>query len=635
MRNYCYKSIGKAMVIVALTMFIGGCSSPVGPDPSPATDFTLTYAAGVNGTLSGTATQSVASGGSGTSVTAVPDTGYHFVAWSDANITNPRTDTGVTANVTVTAIFAINTYTLTYTAGTNGAITGTSPQTVNYNANGTTVTAEPDSSYHFVKWSDYSQQNPRTDTSVTADVTVSAIFAVNTTQYTLTYTAGANGSITGTSPQIKYSGEDGTAVTAVPSTGYHFVNWSDSSTANPRTDSSVTANISVTANFAINTYTLTYTAGANGSITGTSPQTVNYNASGTEVTAVPDIGYHFVNWNDSSTANPRTDSSVTANVTVTANFAINTYTLTYTAGAHGSITGTSPQTVNYNANGTAVTAVPCTGYHFVSWSDGMMTASRTDSSVSADVTVTATFAINTYTLTYTAGANGTITGTSPQTVNYNTPGVAVTAVPSTGYHFVNWSDSSTANPRTDSSVTANISVTANFAINIYTLTYAAGENGSITGTSPQTVNYNASGNPVTATPSPGYHFVSWSDSSTANPRIDTSVSTNVTVTASFAIDGVSNITFTAPYEELIDLSADPDKSLEKPNYPGLTVWVGAYSAYTWYMDGVVESGETGNTYVLGTWDLAIGVHNLTVIVTKDSVPYSKQLRFRVVSYVVN
>ena len=39
-----------------------------------------------------------------------------------------------------------------------------------------------------------------------------------------------------------------------------------------RTDTNVTANISVTANFAINTYTLTYTAGANGSITGTSPR---------------------------------------------------------------------------------------------------------------------------------------------------------------------------------------------------------------------------------------------------------------------------------------------------------------------------------------------------------------------------
>ena len=36
----------------------------------------------------------------------------------------------------------------------------------------------------------------------------------------------------------------------------------------------------MTANFAINTYTLTYAAGANGTITGTSPQTVNHGASG-------------------------------------------------------------------------------------------------------------------------------------------------------------------------------------------------------------------------------------------------------------------------------------------------------------------------------------------------------------------
>ena len=62
---------------------------------------------------------------------------------------------------------------------------------------------------------------------------------------------------------------------------------------------------------------------------------------------------------------------MTANVSVTANFAINTYTLTYTAGANGSITGTSPQTVNHGADGTPVTAVPNTGYHFVDWSDGV------------------------------------------------------------------------------------------------------------------------------------------------------------------------------------------------------------------------------------------------------------------------
>ena len=212
--------------------------------------------------------------------------------------------------------------------------------------------------------------------------------------YTLTYTAGANGMISGTSPQTVISGGSGTAVTAVPDTGYHFVNWSDASTDNPRTDTNVMGDISVTANFAINTYTLTYTAGANGSIVGTSPQMVNYGGDGTLVTATPDTGYHFVSWSDGYPTAARTDTNVMADVNATATFAINTYTLTYTAGANGSIVGTSPQMVNYGGDGTLVTATPDTGYHFVSWSDGYPTAARTDTNVMADVNATATFAIN-------------------------------------------------------------------------------------------------------------------------------------------------------------------------------------------------------------------------------------------------
>ena len=71
----------------------------------------------------------------------------------------------------------------------------------------------------------------------------------STNAYVLTYTAGANGSITGTSTQTVSSGADGSAVTAVGDAGYSFIDWSDSSTANPRTDINVTDNISVTANF--------------------------------------------------------------------------------------------------------------------------------------------------------------------------------------------------------------------------------------------------------------------------------------------------------------------------------------------------------------------------------------------------
>jgi thermitase len=146
--------------------------------------------------------------------------------------------------------------------------------------------------------------------------------------------------------------------------------------------------------------------------------------------------------------------------------AVDTYTLTYTAGANGTIRGTSQQTVTSGASGTAVTAVPNTGYHFTSWSDGWPTAARTDTNVTANKSVTANFAIDapsTYTLTYTAGAGGTISGTSPQTVNSGASGTQVTAVPNTGFHFVNWSDGWPTAARTDTNVTANKSVTVSFA----------------------------------------------------------------------------------------------------------------------------------------------------------------------------
>jgi hypothetical protein len=53
------------------------------------------------------------------------------------------------------------------------------------------------------------------------------------------------------------------------------------------------ADMTLYANWTINQYTLEYTSGANGSISGMATQTVNYGVDGTTVTAVPDLGYHF------------------------------------------------------------------------------------------------------------------------------------------------------------------------------------------------------------------------------------------------------------------------------------------------------------------------------------------------------
>jgi kumamolisin len=75
---------------------------------------------------------------------------------------------------------------------------------------------------------------------------------------------------------------------------------------------------------------------------------------------------------------------------------IKTYTLTYTAGVNGSVSGTTPQTVSSGGSGTPVTAVANSGYHFVSWSDGITSATRTDTNVTANISVASSFVSDPY-----------------------------------------------------------------------------------------------------------------------------------------------------------------------------------------------------------------------------------------------
>ncbi len=205
----------------------------------------------------------------------------------------------------------------------------------------------------------------------------------------------------------------------------------------------------------IQTYTLTYTAGAGGSISGATPQTVPHGSSGSAVTATPDAGYSFTQWSDGGTANPRTDTNVTANITVQAQFVQDPVD-----GACGSAHGgtfTSAPATNLCAAGTPG-AVSGSGPW--TWTCGGI-AGGTDASCSAD--------IQTYTLTYTAGSGGSISGTTPQTVPHGSSGSAVTATPDAGYSFTQWSDGGTANPRTDANVTANITVQAQFTLNTHAI----------------------------------------------------------------------------------------------------------------------------------------------------------------------
>ena len=365
--------------------------------------------------------------------------------------------------------------------------------------------------------------------------------------HTVTFQAGAHGTLTGTTSQTVNYGSNCTAVTPVPDLGYHFTGWTGDyvGSENPLTVTNVTADMTITASFAIDTHTVTFQAGAHGSLTGTTPQTVNYGANCTPVTPVPDLGYHFTGWTGDYVGNdnPLTITNVTADMTITASFAIDTHTVTFQAGAHGSLTGTTPQTVNYGANCTPVTPVPDLGYHFTGWTGDYVGSDNplTITDVTADLTITASFAIDTHTVTFVAGAHGSLTGATPQTVNYGSNCTPVTPVPDLGYHFTGWTGDyvGSDNPLTVTNVTADMTVTASFALLVYTVTFAAEAGGSVQGAATQVVPYGAATAPVTAIPADGWAFVRWNGrdgfESEQNPLTLTDVRHSALITATFAI----------------------------------------------------------------------------------------------------
>jgi uncharacterized repeat protein (TIGR02543 family) len=101
-------------------------------------------------------------------------TGYTFKGWSTSasGSVNVSTTTKVTGNVTYYAVWQINSYTLTVTAGTGGTVSGGG--TYNYGATAI-LKATPSAGYHFVKWSDGNTNASRTVT-VTGNATYTATF---------------------------------------------------------------------------------------------------------------------------------------------------------------------------------------------------------------------------------------------------------------------------------------------------------------------------------------------------------------------------------------------------------------------------------------------------------------------------
>ena len=287
-----------------------------------------------------------------------------------------------------------------------------------------TLTATAAEHYHFVQWSNGETANPYTFT-LAGDTTITAVFAID--QHIVT-ASGEHGTVAGGG---KHNHGSDVTLTATADAHYHFVQWSNGETTNHYTFT-LAGDTTINAVFAIDQHTVT-AVGEHGTVTGAG--TYEY---GTEVTleATADAHYHFVQWSNGETTNPYT-FTLAGDTTINAVFAIDQHTVT-AVGEHGTVTGAG--TYEY---GTEVTleATADAHYHFVQWSNGETTNPYTFT-LAGDTTINAVFAIDQHTVT-ASGENGTVTGAG--TYAYGAE-VTLTATANDHFHFVQWSDSSWANP---------------------------------------------------------------------------------------------------------------------------------------------------------------------------------------------
>ena len=367
---------------------------------------------------------------------------------------------------------------------------------------GVKVTAIPAANHRFLQWSDGQTDNPRT-LSLVSDTALEAQFAWGVI-YTLTVGSSntSRGTATGGGDYIQ---DTTVTLTATANYGYHFSQWSDGDTNNPR-QYTVTANATVNASFAPNQYALDVDCDSEqGTVSGGG--SYDYNTSHS-ISATATTGYHFTQWSDGNTQNPRS-VTLTQDTAFTAEFAINVYTLTVTASEHGTVSDGG----DYD-HGTSVTveASADEGYHFTQWSDGS-TDNPYTFTLTGDLSLTASFAPNRYAVSVLASEGGTASA-SADSVDYGSS-VILTATAATGHHFVAWQDGSTDNPYTVV-VTADTTFTATFERNSYTVNATCdSEQGSVSGSGSYLYGDTAT---LTATAAPHWHFTQWNDGNKQNPR---------------------------------------------------------------------------------------------------------------------
>ena len=508
-----------------------------------------------------------------------------------------------------------------------GTITGTGTYEL---GEGVNLVATPNTGYNFTNWTENGtvvSTNATYTFTATANRTLVANFTQRTYNVTATVDPANSGTISGNNSPYTYG--TNVSLTANANAGYAFVNWTDEDanvvSTNANYQFTIDGNRTFVAHFEIEEYEITATANptAGGSVTGAG--TFQYGQNVT-LNATANTGYTFTNWTENGSvvsSNAEYSFTATASRTLVANFQINTYNISATANptAGGTISGAGEYTHGENVT---LTATANTGYDFVNWTENGAAVS-TETSISftatADRNLVANFSIESYTISATASPSngGTVSGTGEYDYGQT---VTLSATPSTGYHFVNWTDNGvevSTSAEYSFTATADRTLVANFSINRYHVTATVNDptkgNVTIEGETTDGMYDYGTVLVMTAAATEGNHFVAWNDGVTDAQREYTVVA-DVDFVANFAQDGVVSYIITAtanptdggtitgvgPYEEntTVTLNAIASEGYTFANWTenDVVVSTDAEYSFTATADRALVANFTINTYII-------------------------------------
>jgi len=511
---------------------------------------------------------------------AVPNAGWSFSYWT-GDLTGSQNPTTIVidGNKTVTAVFTQNQYTLTITIIGNGTVIAAPEKTTYTYGETVTLTATADPGWSFAGWSGdiTSNDNPLI---VTMDGNKSIIATFTQDQYTLTIIIEGQGAVSKDPDQETYTYGSSVELNATADLGWSFSHWSGalSGSDNPAT-LIITENTTVTARFTQNQYTLTISVEGNGSVAKDPEQLTYTYGTVVELNATADLGWTFSHWSGdiSGSVNPNT-IFIDGNKSVTAIFTQNLYTLTINIIGNGTATKNPDYAVYAHGEIVTLTATADPGWTFAGWSGDLSnTENPVNITMDSSKTVIATFTQDQYTLTINIEGDGAVAKIPEQpTYTYGTQ-IQLNATANVGWSFSHWSGdlSGSDNPITFI-ITGNMTITANFTQNQYTLTVIIDGNGSVTRLPEKTTYVYGDYVQLTAEADLGWSFSYWSGDLAGSTNPETIfIDGNKTVMAYFT---QNQYAITIYIEGMGTVNINP----EKPTYVyGEQVQLTATAALGW------------------------------------------------------